>query len=205
MEVSGLRIGGDAATWRELGFQVDGGNSIVVGGVRLEVLESAQRGTIGSWTLDGADVPDSIDGLSTGSGAREVAERSHPNGVTAIDHVVALTPSLERTTAALAGIGVECRRVREAGDGARQGFFLVGDLLLEVVAGAAALDQDEPARFWGITMVVDDIDAAAALLGERLGSVKDAVQPGRRIATVRPEASDGLPLALITPRVARAA
>ncbi len=81
----------------------------------------------------------------------------------------------------------------------RQGFFLVGDVLLEVVEGTGLTD-DEPARFWGITMVVSDIDAAAALLGERLGRVKEAVQPGRRIATVRSEASGGLPLALITPR-----
>lgn len=172
---------------------------MTVGGVRLELIESADRGAIDSWTLDGEEVPASVDGLPTNAGARDVAEASHPNGVTAIDHLVVLTPSLERTTAAFAEIGVDCRRVREAGEGVRQGFFLVGDLLLEVVDGTG-LEDDEPARFWGITMVVADIDAAAALLGGRLGRVKDAVQPGRRIATVRSEASGGLPLALITPR-----
>ena len=62
------------------------------------------------------------------------------------------------------------------------------------------LEPDAPARFWGITAVVSDIDAAAVVLGERLGRIKDAVQPGRRIATVRSEASGGVPLALITPR-----
>ena len=65
---------------------------------------------------------------------------------------------------------------------------------------SAELKRDAPARFWGITVAVADIDAAAGTLGERLGAVKDAVQPGRRIATVRPEASGGLPLALITQR-----
>ncbi len=199
MRVAALRIGGDPAQWRELGFRVDAGGFVNVGGVRLEVLESAERGAIESWTLDGADVPDSIDGVPTSAGSRDVVEALHPNGVTAIDHVVVFTPSLERTTAALAAIGVECRRVREAGGGVRQGFFLVGDLLLEVVAGTG-LEDDAPAHFWGITMVVSDIAAAAALLGERLGSIKDAVQPGRRIATVRSEASGGLPLAFITPR-----
>jgi hypothetical protein len=89
--------------------------------------------------------------------------------------------------------------VREANGGTRQGFFLVGDVLVEVIDGVG-LKPDAPARFWGITAVVSDIDAAAVLLGERLGRIKDAVQPGRRIATVRPEASGGLPLALITPR-----
>ena len=199
MKVAALRIGGEPAGWRELGFQVDEGGAVIVGGVRLEVRESAERGTIESWTLDGADAPDSVDGLPTAAGARDAAEALHPNGVTAIDHVVVFTPSLERTTAALAAIGIDRRRVREAVGGLRQGFFLLDDLLLEVVAGTG-LDDDEPARFWGITMVVSDIDAAAALLGERLGSIKDAVQPGRRIATVRSEASGGLPLALITPR-----
>jgi hypothetical protein len=55
-----------------------------------------------------------------------------------------------------------------------------------------------PARFWGITFAVADLDAAAALLGDRLGSIRDAVQPGRRIATIRREAGVGLPVALIS-------
>ena len=199
MQVAALRIGGEPAQWRELGFEVDAGDAVPVGGVRLELLPAAPRGAIGSWTRAGAAVPDSVDGLPTEPGARDDTGVEHPNGVLGIDHVVVFTPSLERTTGAFAAIGVECRRVREAGGGARQGFFIVGDVLVEVVDGTG-LDADEPARFWGITMVVSDIDAAADLLGERLGSVKDAVQPGRRIATVRPEASGGLPLALITPR-----
>ena len=111
-----------------------------------------------------------------------------------------VTPSLERTTGAFSEAGVECRRVREAGAGVRQGFFLIGDLLVEVVE-SPEVDDATPARFWGITVEVEDIDAAAEALGARLGAVKEAVQAGRRIATVRPEASGGLPLALITQRV----
>jgi hypothetical protein len=202
MDVVALRIGGEPAQWRELGFAVDAEQDAMVGGVRLELVRSAERGAIESWALDGAEVPSSIDGLPTEPSARHGAEAEHSNGVLAIDHLVVLTPSLERTTAALGDLGVECRRVREAGGGVRQGFFLIGDLLVEVVAGTG-LQPDAQARFWGITMVVSDIDAAAHLLGERLGSIKDAVQPGRRIATVRPEATGGLPLALITPRLPR--
>ena len=70
--------------------------------------------------------------------ARDGPRARHPNGVIAIDHVVVFTPSLERTTAAFAEIGVDCRRVREADDGVRQGFFLVGDLLVEVVDGVGS-------------------------------------------------------------------
>jgi hypothetical protein len=51
-----------------------------------------------------------------------------------------------------------------------------------------------------VTLVSDDLDATAAVLGERLGAVRDAVQPGRRIATVRREAGLGTPLAFMTPR-----
>jgi hypothetical protein len=58
--------------------------------------------------------------------------------------------------------------------------------------------DDGPARFWGITFAVEDLDAAAGMLGDRLGSIRDAVQPGRRIATVRREAELGLPVALIS-------
>jgi hypothetical protein len=198
MNVSALRIGGKVGQWRELGFEVEDGVAMV-GAIRIELVADAEQGKIASWALDGANVPTSLDGLPTGTAARGGSGVRHPNGVLAIDHLVVFTPSLERTTAAFADIGVECRRVREAGGGARQGFFLVGDLLVEVVDGAG-LEPGEPARFWGITAVVEDIDGAAAVLGDRVGEIKDAAQPGRRIATVRSEAAGGLPLALITQR-----
>jgi hypothetical protein len=69
-------------------------------------------------------------------------------------------------------------------------------VILEVVAHGKI--DPGPARFWGITFAVDDLDACAELLGDRLGSIRDAVQPGRRIATVRREARLGLPVALIS-------
>ena len=78
----------------------------------------------------------------------------------------------------------------------RQGFFRLGEVILEVVEHARI--EDGPARFWGITFAVRDLEAAAHLLGDRLGSIRDAVQPGRRIATVRREAELGLPVALIS-------
>jgi len=199
MRVAALRIGGEAEGWRELGFDVRPDASVVLSNSRLELVASAEVGAIESWALEGDDVQPAIDGLATEAGVRGDLDVGHPNGALAIDHVVVITPSLERTTGAFAELGVECRRVREAGNGVRQGFFLVGDLLVEVVESPDA-DPGAPARFWGITVAVADIDAAANMLGERLGPVRDAVQPGRRIATVRPEASSGLPLAFITQR-----
>ena len=43
-----------------------------------------------------------------------------------------------------------------------------------------------------------DLDALATRLGDDLGAPRDAVQPGRRIATVRESAGLGLPLAFMT-------
>ena len=185
MKVAALRIGGEAARWRELGFGVTDAGVSVLGEIRVELHRSAEPGAIESWALDGEAVPDSIDGLPTDDALRGGAEHDHANGAIGIDHVVVFTPSLERTTAAFAEVDVDCRRVREAGGGVQQGFFLVGDLLVEVIEGVG-LEEDAPARFWGLTAVVADLDRAATVLGDRLGAIKDAVQPGRRIATVRP-------------------
>jgi hypothetical protein len=66
------------------------------------------------------------------------------------------------------------------------------------VIGPATPSGPEPARFYGIAFTVDALDATAAFLGERLGPVKAAVQPGRYIATLRREAGAGVPLAFMS-------
>ena len=154
---------------------------------------------ISGWRL--TDVTSSaVDGLPEAPPATLASPgRPHPNGAVTVDHVVVLTPDLERTTSALAAIGVERRRVREVetDDGLlRQGFFRLGEVILEVVTHPGI--EAGPARFWGITFTVEDLDHCAELLGERLGSIRDAVQPGRRIATVRTSAGLGLPVALMS-------
>jgi hypothetical protein len=191
-----LSIGAAPDAWREAGFAV-GERGTKVGDVWIDF--SSGEGLLG-WRLPGADSLE-VDGLPVApaaSGDEDSGE--HPNGATHIDHVVVLTPDLERTTAALAEIGVERRRVREVetDDGIlRQGFFRFGEVILEVVEHPRI--DPGPARFWGITFAVADLDACAQLLGDRLGSIRDAVQPGRRIATVRTSAGLGLPVALISP------
>lgn len=132
---------------------------------------------------------------------------AHPNGVTRIDHVVAFTADLDRTVAAGQAIGLDLRRVRDEPAPAgspRQAFFRIGEAMLEVAQApdGSPLAGDSPARFYGLAFVVEDIDATAALLGDRCGEPRDAIQPGRRIATVRREAGLGLPVALMTPRLA---
>jgi Glyoxalase/Bleomycin resistance protein/Dioxygenase superfamily len=193
-----IRLAGDPSAWAAAGFSV-AEDACRVGGVELRFV--AGEGGVVDWAL--TDVKSAgIDGLPTRPGAAEEAPAPpHPNGVTEIDHLVVLTPSLERTIECFEAVGVELRRIREGETGMgpyRQAFFRLGRPILEVVE-AADMAAGDPARFWGITFTTDDIDAAAELLGDRIGRVKDAVQPGRRIATVRGDAGLGLPVALITP------
>jgi len=137
-------------------------------------------------------------GVGGDAAAREPAP-PHPNGAIGVDHVVMTTPDFDRTLAELESDGFELRRIREAGDDARQAFYVIGPALLEVV-GPRQPAPDGEARLWGVTFVVSDLDATAVLLGDHLGAPRDAVQPGRRIATVRREAGLGPGVAFMTPR-----
>ncbi|WP_425004366.1 glyoxalase [Mycolicibacterium sp. S3B2] len=124
---------------------------------------------------------------STPTHAPRAAPAEHPNGVTAIDHVVLLSPDPDRTVAAMAAVGERPRRERRGelgGQPIRQIFFRLGEVIVEVV-GAPAAAGDGPSTLWGITYVTADIDATAEFFGEHTAAVKPAVQPGRRITTVR--------------------
>ncbi len=157
---------------------------------------------IAGWTLAG--VPERlthIDGLPTRGGvAGERPAVEHPLGAFALDHVVVLSSRLERTCDAVAAAtGAPLKRIREAGP-MRQGFHRLGPggVIVEVVE-RPELTADA-AAFWGFVLNVRDLDAAVERLGTtRVGRIKDAVQPGRRIATVRAEVGLGLAVALMSP------
>jgi hypothetical protein len=192
-ELDEILLAGPPGAWQELGFTVVDG-VVPVGDVRIR-LGAAGRGIAGLALRNFADADD-LDGLPARASSEPPPDPvEHPIGATAVDHVVALTPALDRTVDKLRVAGLDHRSTRDAGNGFRQAFFVLGPCLLEVGGPA----DGEP-RFWGLTLVVEDLDAAAERLGDRLGRVKDAVQPGRRIATVRREAGLGAPVALMTPR-----
>jgi hypothetical protein len=194
-ELDELVLGDPPDAWEALGFAA-GDGVVALGGVRLRLAGSG--GGIAGWSLRGIDAGADLDGLPSAavSEAPPPEPVAHPIGAVAVDHVVALTPDLDRTAGKLRAAGLDYRRTRDAGGGFRQAFFVLGPCLLEL-GGPAEVPK---ARFWGLTLVVEDLDAAAERLGDRLGGVKDAVQPGRRIATVRREAGLGVPVALMTPR-----
>jgi hypothetical protein len=94
---------------------------------------------------------------------------------------VIATPEFDRTARGLNAAGLPLRRIRDAG-GFRQGFGRLGPAILELVEAPPA--PAGPARFWGVVVVVADLDALADRLQSRLGPVRPAVQPGRRIAAL---------------------
>ena len=63
-------------------------------------------------------------------------------------------------------------------------FFRFGEVIVEVV-GSPERTGEGPSTLWGITYVVADIDVTEAFFGDRTTPVKDAVQPRRRITTLR--------------------
>jgi hypothetical protein len=94
---------------------------------------------------------------------------------------------------------LELRRIREAPGGIRQGFRRLGQAILELVEVRDAPNPVEPARFWGLVVVVSDLDALSGRLGEQLSAPKAAVQPGRRISTLRASAGLSPAVAFMTP------
>ena len=198
--VDELLIADPAGAWTQAGFGVDADGVCRVGGVRVRLVgcdtgaapaatsDTGAAGIVG-WSL--RKVPPELtdlDGIpTTRSEAAAATAARHANGVTAIDHVVVMSPNLSRTAAALAAIGIEPRRERDAelgGRAIRQIFFRFGEVIVEVV-GSPDATGEAPSTLWGLTYVVADIDATAAFFGDRTAPVKDAVQPGRRITTVR--------------------
>jgi catechol 2,3-dioxygenase-like lactoylglutathione lyase family enzyme len=206
LTIDELLIADLPGAWRAAGFEVDG-DTCVAGGVRLR-LEGPGRGRgIVGWSVRGASALE-LDGLPTTASEHPppAAAPEHPNGVTAVDHVVAFTPDLDRTTASLRAAGLDLRRVRDEptpGGAPRQAFFRMGEVILEVVQAPEgtriAEDPSGPARLWGISFLVDDLGRTASTLGDLLGAPRAAVQPGREIATLRKEAGLGPAVAFMTP------
>ena len=132
---------------------------------------------------------------------------AHPNGVVAIDHIVAASPSLDRSVDALQRAGLDLRRIRDQPTPAgapRQAFFRLGAEILELIQEPedsiqrAGGGRDHPARFWGLAVRVADLDRTVELLGSHVSEIRPAVQPGRRIATIRRSAGLAVPLALMS-------
>jgi hypothetical protein len=202
-----LTVADDAAAWSAVGFEPNG-DTCVVGEVRIRLAgPDAGRG-LASWSLREVEAGD-LDGLATTRSEREPPRDrpAHPNGIVGLDHVVVISPALDRTVAVLEGAGLDLRRIREEPTPAgapRQAFFRLGETILEVVQEPAEATEraggDRPAFFWGLAFLAPDLEATVAGLGDRVSEIRPAVQPGRRIATLRRSAGMSLPAAIMSPQ-----
>jgi len=198
--VVALTVTGPVAPWRSIGLRIDDGVAWI-GGIALRFTDDDAPTRVASWTLAGSpDLAATIDGLATEhvDADIEVHTGEHPMGVTSFDHVVVMTTSLERTCGEIERVtGESLKRIREAGP-VRQGFHRLGPMIVEVVESQQVTSPE--ASFWGFVFIVDDLHEVADRLGPDLLSMpKQAVQPGRFIASFRSGAGLGLPIALMTP------
>ncbi len=222
-----IALADEPGAWAALGFAIQG-DKLALGGIELRLAgRETGRGILG-WSLRGTTSAE-LDGLPTAVSATSAPTRdavpsspkldsapapalaprsvpAHPNGIVALDHLVAFSPRLDRSVEALQDAGLDLRRVREEPTPAgapRQAFFRLGETILEVVQLAddqlaRAGGADAPARFWGLALLSEDIERTATAFGEHVGAIRPAVQPGRRIATVRRSAGLAVPVAVMS-------
>lgn len=213
--VVAITVGGRAAPWHDIG--IVGG---LLGDVRLNIDESLPVGLhhldlAGCPTrashiaglpvvhVDDAQVVDAqvVDTQVVDTAAPSNATSQFALHIVGVDHVVVLADDVRATCSEIAEqSGAPLKRVKE-GDRGVQGFHRWGSVILEVVERrlVAPSDSATTASYWGLVVVVDQIDEVATHLGpDVIGAPKPAVQPGRRIATVRSGAGLGVPLALMS-------
>lgn len=164
-------MGDDRQAWSGIGFAVADG-AVVLDGVRIELVGGG--GGILGWTL--------------GSGERTPSP-AHPNGAFALDHVVMVAPDFDAAREDLVAQGLDLRRERDDLGDTRMAFFRLPPTVLELVAGG-----EGERSLWGLVASVPSVDDPHPSLAAHLGTPRDAVQSGRRIATLR--ASAGLSTAV---------
>ncbi|MGH2842948.1 MAG: glyoxalase [Solirubrobacteraceae bacterium] len=196
-ELAELAIADPPARWRALGFDVDERGNLDIGMVRVRL--GAPGHGIVSWSLRRVNAIGTIDGLPSPAPRTVIPPpfHTHPNGATGIDHVVIATPDFDRTAGALARAGVALRRDQFSAGHGRLGFRRIGPALLELAHRPELPGEDS--RFWGLALVVISLEALAERLGPLLGPAAGAVAPGRRTATLNPEAGLTTQVAFMSP------
>jgi len=202
-----LFIADEPNRWQALGLRgsldAEGRWCCTAGPVGVVVdprLEPAGAGIV-AWGLDTPvhSSPDAVTELGvrfvTASGTCGVVDHR----LVGIDHVVLMTASLEQTCEWIAHhLAAPLKRVRDAGNGVRQGFHRLGDVIVEVVEAPGT--PSGPAQCWGLVFTVADLDALVEPCSDDMVSrPRDAVQSGRRIASVRRGAGLATAVAFMSP------
>lgn len=198
--ITELQIADDPAIWADLGFTVEG-DRCRVGTVDLILTGSDSGNGITGWTWHGS--PDAGFGTIETAFADQPpgdAASEHPNTAAAMFYVVLMGPSHPDLVSALETVGTTVSEPTTMGrsDAAMlRSLAPAGGIEVEVIAPATA-DPDRSWELWGVIIEVADIDALATRLRSRLKSVKPAMQPGRRIATLDRSAGSSVPIAFMT-------
>lgn len=205
-------VGDDPDAWRAAGFRVLG-NEATLGKVVIELVGAdGERGVLG-WSIAG--VTTDIEQIPTIKVATPTVEpvlaadpedlEVHTNAVFAIDHVVVETGDVDQTVEAFAGVGMAERRRSTMSTplGERQQSFLwAGRVIIEIV-GPAVPEASAPMGIWGLALVSSNLKTTAHVLDEYLSEPRDAVQPGRKIATMRTQSLGiSVPIVVMSPHVA---
>jgi hypothetical protein len=206
--VAEIALADEPERWEALGFAVVE-DAIQLGTVRIALVGRSEGHGIIGWSLRDA-VSLELDGLPTAMSDAPTPHTevlAHANGITAIDHLVAMSPALDRSVQALESAGLDLRRIREQPTPAgapRQAFFRLGEVILELVQepdevlATRTEGVNGPSRFWGLALLSDDLERTAEQFGEHSSEIRAAVQPGRRIATLRRSAGLAVPVALMS-------
>lgn len=218
MIIAELRVASPITTWTRLGFTSVSGDLLCLSDFGLRFVTDVDgvafnnggpSSIVHGWSLVDFEMEYGsdprhlvVDGIDT----RIVPEptctsvSASPLGVIGVDHVVVMTGDLDRTcTAITAATGAELKRIRDAGRGVRQGFHRLGPVILEVVE-RPDLERSTSSSIWGLVLTVADLDAAVEWLGpDAVSQPRQAVQPGRRIATIATEVGLGMAVALMSP------
>ena len=197
-----LVIGGAPTGWEAIGIHFSNENRCLLADVSLRIDSTLTPG-LHAWSISEIDASTTqIDGITTSLAINAAIPQVTPSSgfrphVVGVDHVVINTPNLQRTSDALAQLtGAPLKRTRDAGNGVTQGFHKLGSVVVELVTMPSM--PEGPASLWGFVLNVQDLDGIAAHLGpDVLSPPKPAVQPGRRIATLRSAAALGVPVALM--------
>ena len=187
-------VGDEPDSWRAAGFAVDDDGTCRIGTVRVRLVgRDARQAHPAAGRCAASTRPASATTASTASPPPSARRRrpSRPCTPTAsrsIDHVVLLSPDTaphhRRPRGGRASTSAASRETDSYGAPMRQTFFRAGEVIIELIGpdepgeGATALLRPGPHRRPTST-------PPAALLGAGARRPKDAVQPGRRIASLR--------------------
>jgi len=200
MKLTALKCSDES--WKLAGFAE---SKRVVSLKDVDILFESGSGGLTAWGWEGipADL-ETFCGIPTFAYDKTAFGSKHPNQALSVDHIVLHTNDADYVKSEFAKLNLQPRAQRDdIYPGITQIFFRPGQgPVIEVV-----VNKDFPKSFlWGTTLVTADIDAAKEALKENASNPKNAVQPGRRILTVRGQ-NIGIRtnVALMTPHVKPAA